>query len=59
MQGEAQSAFKRVAEVDTMQAMATPVEQSSQAWQQATQHSQLQAENRQQQEVRSVPGPGL
>jgi len=57
MQGEAQSAFKRIAEVDTMRAMATPIEQSSHEWQQAAQNSQLQAEHRQRQEAPSVPGP--
>jgi putative chitinase len=61
VQGELQSPFKRVAEVDTQQAMATSVEESSRAWQQVAQqapnaaHQQQQA---QQQAAQALPGAG-
>lgn len=48
VQGDANSPLKRVAEVDTTQAMATPVEQSSQALQQVAPRDVASAEHQQQ-----------
>lgn len=64
MQGEPQSPFKQVAEVDTQRAMATPIEQSSQAWHQVAQQAQAQTEQQpqqaqHQQAARAIPGTGL
>lgn len=63
MQGEADSPFKKVAEVDVAKAIATPVAESSQAWQSAAQQpAQTEAQAQQlqhqqaQQQPRSMPG---
>lgn len=50
VQGEANSPFKKVAEVDTQQAMSTSIEQSSQAWQQASHHGEIQQDQQAQQQ---------
>ncbi|SFW62854.1 XVIPCD domain-containing protein [Luteibacter sp. UNCMF366Tsu5.1] len=63
VQGDPQSPFKQVAEVNTQQAMATSVEESSRAWQQVAQqapntaHQQQQAQQ-QQQAAPTLPGAG-
>jgi putative chitinase len=57
VQGEANSPFKKVAEVDTKQAMSTSMEQSSQAWQQASHHGQAQQDQQAQRApAQSMPG---
>lgn len=60
VQGDLNSPLKQVAEVDTTQAVATSLEQSSQALQQASQRDQVLADQQQQQQVyqqgRSMPG---
>ncbi len=59
VQGELQSAFKRVAEVSTQQAMATTVEESSRNWHQATQQAPNAAHQQQTQQQPAVPAaPG-
>lgn len=65
VQGEANSPFKKVAEVDTQQAMSTSMEQSSQAWSQASHHGQAQQDQQaqqQQQQAQRAPAqstPGV
>lgn len=63
MQGEPQSPFKQVAEVETQRAIATPIEHSSHAWHQIAQQGHAQAEQQQQQAqqqqaARAIPGTG-
>ncbi len=62
MQGDAHSPFKQVAEVDTQRAVTTSIEESSRAWQEATQRAQLvtdrQQNTQQQQPSHSIPGAG-
>lgn len=53
VQGEPSSPLKRVAEVDTVQAMSTPIEQSSLALQQMAQREQVPADHQQQQHQQS------
>lgn len=65
VQGEPNSPLKRVAEVDTIQAMSTPIEQSSLALQQVAQREQVLAGHQQQpqqnqqnqQQGPALPGP--
>lgn len=62
MQGDANSPFKQVAEVDTQRAVTTPIEESSRAWQEVVQRAQLVTDRqhtRQQQPDHTIPGPGL
>jgi putative chitinase len=69
VQGELNSPFKKVAEVDTQQAMSTSMEQSSHAWKQASQqsnaeqaqqtHTQTQAEQQQSQRAQASSMPGV
>ncbi|MGN6094126.1 MAG: XVIPCD domain-containing protein [Luteibacter jiangsuensis] len=62
MQGDANSPFKQVAEVDTQRAVTTPIEESSRAWQEVVQRAQLVTDRqhtRQQQPGHTIPGPGL
>lgn len=57
VQGELNSPFKKVAEVDTQQAMSTSMEQSSRAWQQASQPSvEQQQQHSQWAQAQSIPG---
>ncbi len=57
VQGELNSPFKKVAEVDTQQAMSTSMEQSSHAWQQASQPSvEQQQQHSQRAQAQSMPG---
>jgi peptidoglycan hydrolase-like protein with peptidoglycan-binding domain len=56
VQGEMNSPFKQLAEVNTQQAVATPVAQSSQQWTQATEQQQAAAHQQaQQQQTRAQP----
>ncbi|WP_413623783.1 XVIPCD domain-containing protein [Luteibacter sp. Lutesp34] len=55
VQGELQSAFKRVAEVNTQQAVATTVEESSLHWQQAAQQKPSATHQQQAQQQQAVP----
>jgi hypothetical protein len=61
VQGDMQSPFKRIAQVDTAQAMATPISQSSAQWvqQQATQTAETSLVHKEPmpQHNRLVPGP--
>lgn len=66
MQGSLDSPLKRVATLSTEQAAQTPIEQSSQQWQQAAQDARRQAERNQMAQVtpppspdRGAPAPGL
>ncbi|WP_240151416.1 XVIPCD domain-containing protein [Luteibacter jiangsuensis] len=62
VQGDVHSPFKQVAEVDTQRAVSTSIEESSRAWQEATQRAQLvtdrQQNTQQQQPGHSIPGAG-
>lgn len=62
VQGDPQSAFKRIAEVNTQEAMATPLEKSSQALLergQAQQQGQQMAQAVEQQQQPTRPQPGM